>query len=46
MYNDKLSNFKELLHKDSSVSIHHNNIHVLVIEMYRAVNGMSPEIMN
>ena len=45
IYNDKLSNFEELLHKDNSVSIHHNNIHALAIEMYKVVNGTSPEIM-
>ena len=45
-YNDKLSNFDELLHKDNSVSIHHNNTHALAIEMYKVVDGMSPEIMN
>ena len=46
IYNDKLSNFEELLHKDNSVSIHHNNIHALAIEMYKVVNGTSPKIMN
>ena len=34
IYNDKISNFEELLNKDKSVSIHHNNIHALAIEMY------------
>ena len=43
---DKHSNFEELLVKDNSVSIHHNNIHALAIEMYRVANGTSPEIMN
>ena len=46
IYNDKLSNFEELLDKDISVSIHHDNVHVLATEMYKVVNGMSPEIMN
>ena len=46
IYNDKHSNFEELLVKDNSVSIHHNNIHTLAIEMYKVANGMSPEIMN
>ena len=31
---------------DNSVSRHHNNTHPLAIEMYKVVNGMSPEIMN
>ena len=46
IYNDKHSNFEELLVKDNSVSIHHNNIHTLAIEMHKVANGMSPEIMN
>ena len=46
IYNDKHSNFEELLVKDNSVSLRHNNIHTLAIEMYKVVNGMSPEIMN
>ena len=46
IYNDKHSNFEELLVKDSSVSMHHNNIHTLTIEMYKAANGISPKIMN
>ena len=45
-YHDKLSNFEELLCNDNSISIYHNNIHVLAIEMYKFVNGTSPEIMN
>ena len=46
IYNDKISNFEELLNKDNSVSIHHNNIHALAIEMYKVANDMSPDIMN
>ena len=34
IYNNKLSNFEELLHKDNSVSINHSNIHALALEMY------------
>ena len=45
IYNDKHSNFNVLLEKDNSVSIHHNNIHSLAIEMYKVANGISPEIM-
>ena len=43
IYNDKRSNIEELLVKVNSVSIHQNNIHSLTIEMYREVNGISPE---
>ena len=46
IYNDKISNFEELLNKDNSVSIHHSNIHVLAIEMQKVANDMSPDIMN
>ena len=46
IYDDKRSNFEELLVKDNSVLIHHNNIYPLAIEMYKVVNGISPEIMN
>ena len=46
IYNDKISNFEKLLNKDNSVSIHHNNIHALAIEMYKVANDMSPDIMN
>ena len=46
IYNDKHSNFEELLVKDNSVSIHHDNIHTLAIEIYKIANGICPEIMN
>ena len=46
IYNDKISNFEELLNKDNSVCIHHNNIHALAIEMYIVANDMSPDIIN
>ena len=37
---------EELLVKDSSLSVHNNNIHTLAIKMYKMANGTSPEIMN
>ena len=46
IYNDKHSNFEELLIKDNSVSIHHNNIHALAIEIYKVAKGICSEIMN
>ena len=46
IYNDKYSNFEELLVKDNSVSIHHNNIHTLAIKMYKVANGMPSDVMN
>ena len=46
IYNDKQSNFGELLVRDNSVSIHHRNIQHLTIQMYMVANGMSPDIMS
>ena len=46
IYNDKYSNFEELLVKDNSVSIHHNNIHTLATEIYKVAKGICPEIMS
>ena len=46
IYNDKRSNFEELLNKDNSVSIHHHNIQALAIELYKVVNDMFPEVIS
>ena len=46
IYNDTISSLEELLSKDNSVTIRHNNVHALAIEMYKAANDMSPDIMN
>ena len=46
IYNDKCSNFEELLNKDNSVSVHHHNIQALAIELYKVVNDMSPEVIS
>ena len=45
-YNDTKSTFKDLLNKDNSVSIHHKNLQVLTIEMFKLKNNMAPEILN
>ena len=37
IYNDTRSNFEELLNKDNSISIQHNNIHSFAIEVYKVV---------
>ena len=42
IYNDKRSSFKELLEKDSSVSIHERNVQILATEMYKVSNNFSP----
>ena len=46
VYNDYKSNFKELLERDHSFTIHERNIQYLAIEAYRIKNGLSPVIMN
>ena len=44
IYNDKHSFFEDQLKKDNSVSIHHKNLHALVIEMFKVYTKTSPEI--
>ena len=46
VYNDYKSNFKELLERDHSFTIHERNIQYLSIEVYKVQNGLSPVIMN
>ena len=45
-YSDRTSTFEELLNKDNSASIHHRNLQVLVIELYKVKSNMAPEILN
>ena len=46
IYNDKQSNFKELLVKDNSISISIRYLYLYAIPMYMVANGISPEIMS
>ena len=46
IYSDKKSSFDEFLDKDESVSIYHQNIQKLGIEMFKVLNGESPQIVN
>ena len=46
IYDDEKSFFKELLEKDSSVSIHDRNLRALAIQMYKIYYGMAPTIMD
>ena len=39
------ANFEDLLIKDSSWTIHENNIHTLLIEICKSLNHISPPIM-
>ena len=43
IHNDKLPSYEKLLEKDGSVSIHHQNIQNLAIEMFQIKHGRSPE---
>ena len=44
--NDKKSNFNELLVKVGYVSIHHQNLQKLAVEIFKVSRGLSPEIVN
>ena len=45
VYNDKTSDFSELLEKDGSVSIYYQNIWQLPTEMLKLLKGLCPEIV-
>ena len=45
VYSDNTSSLEELLETDDSVSVHQRSIQVLATELYKTVNGLSPEIM-
>ena len=45
VYLDYTSSFDELLKKDNSVCVHHRNIQLVAIEMYKVLKGLGPEIM-
>ena len=39
------ANFEDLLLKDNSCNVPENNIHTLLIEIYKSINNLSPPIM-
>ena len=45
VYEDYTSTFEQLLVKDGSVCIHHRNIQLVAIEMFKVKNNISPQIM-
>ena len=40
VYNDTITSFEEMLIKDKTFTIHHQNIQSLANEMYKAVNKL------
>ena len=45
VYEMEDANFEDLLLKDNSWNVHENNIHTLLIEIYKSINNLSPAIM-
>ena len=45
VYNDRFSSFSSLLSKDKSVTVHQRNLQIFATEMYKMINGLSPDIM-
>ena len=39
------ANFEDLLLKDNSWNVHESNIHTLLIEIYKSINNLSPQVM-
>ena len=42
----KKSNFNELLVKDGSVSIHHQHLQKLAVQMFKISRGLNPKIVD
>ena len=45
VYETKDTNFEDLLSKDNSWNVHENNIHTLLIKVYKSINNLSPPFM-
>ena len=45
VYEDYTSSFKDLLEKDESVTVHHRNVQLVAVEMFKVKNGLCPVIM-
>ena len=45
LYNTNTSTYEDPLETDNSVSVHFHNVQALAIELYKVVNGFSPDIM-
>ena len=45
VYEDYTSTFEDLLRKNGSVTVHHRNIQLVAVEMFKVKAGLCPEIM-
>ena len=45
VYNDYLSSYDELLAKHGTVRIHHRNIQLVAVEMFKVKNDLAPQLM-
>ena len=45
VYSDNQSTFEELLQRDNTVSVHQHNLQFLATELYKVLNGLSPDLM-
>ena len=46
LYNDKVSNFEQILEKDSSVSMYKSNFRFSAVDTFKVVKGLVPTIVN
>ena len=46
IYNDKIPTFKQLLRKDSSVSIDTRNFWFLAVKIFKVLKGLAPKIFS
>ena len=46
VYNDDISSFQDLLEKSGTVSIHHRNLQLLAIEIFKTPHDLSPSFMS
>ena len=46
IYNDQISSFQELLDKDISFTVHHFNIKLLAIEIFKVINNIATTIID
>ena len=43
--NDKTSTFEDLLQANNEITIHHRNLQVLMVQIFKIINGFAPPIM-